>query len=278
MNSLYGWVLGHGHMGSHHLKKLLQLPGVHAEAYDPPKGLTPSRNDPQFAVVATPAQTHRTVAEPLLKRGIPVLIEKPIATNRQDAEILARYPNCFVGHIERFNPAWRAIQSCQNPKFIHAERMGAFTHRSVDIGVALDLMIHDIDLCLSMDDSPIQDIRSISMGLHTTQDLLNARIETEKCVFQLTASRIAQKGQRQLRVFTDTAYWSLDLQNQKAKTVSWHEGSISESHLTIPKTDALAQQIRCFVAHVRGETTFPITGAEGLRALDVALRVTEACR
>ena len=278
MSSLYGWVVGHGHMGSLHLKKLLHMPDIDAEAYDPPKGLIPSRTDPDFAIVATPAHSHRSAAEALLKRGIPVLIEKPIATNREDAQWLAKQPNCFVGHIERFNPAWQALDQNGRPKFIQAERMGRFSHRSIDIGVALDLMIHDIDLCLALSDSPIQDIRTIAMGLHTPQDLINTRIETTDCVFQLTASRISKHAQRQLRIFSDTTYWSLDLQQQTIKTASWIDGEMVDRQIEIPKRDALESQLRCFVDHVLERTSFPVSGEEGLRALDLALSVTEACR
>lgn len=277
MNPIYGWVVGNGHMGSRHLNKLGEFANVSVEAYDPPKGLVPSNTNPDFAIVATPAHSHKMVAEKLLKMGIPVLIEKPIATTREDAAVLARYPNCFVAHIERFNPTWAAMP-IKSPRFIQAERMGPFTHRSTDIGVALDLMIHDIDLCLSLDNGAIREIHAISMGVHTNQDLINARIETDNCVFQLTASRISQKSQRQFRVFSESSYWSADMQNKTLKTVSWTSGSPQEKEIHVPKQDALEKQLQTFVAHVRGEDVYPTRGEQGLAALELALQISEACR
>jgi predicted dehydrogenase len=277
MTPIYGWVVGHGHMGSRHLKKLGQFTNVNAEAYDPPKGLVPKRSNPDFVIVATPANSHRTVAESFLKLGIPVLIEKPIATNMEDARILAGYPNCFVAHIERFNPTWKAMK-VTSPRFIQAERIGPFTNRSTDIGVALDLMIHDIDLCLSLDKGAILDVRAISMGVHTNQDLINARIETENCVFQLTASRISQKSQRHFRVFSESSYWSADMQKKSLKIASWAEGVPQEKEIQAPPQDALEEQLKTFVAHVRGEDVFPTSGVHGFEALDLALQISEACR
>ena len=264
-------------MGSLHLKKLLQRPDVEAEIYDPPKGLMPSRNNPDFVIVATPAHCHRAAAQPFLAKDIPVLIEKPIATNRKDAACLAKHSNCFVAHIERFNPAWNALSSDIQPKFIQSERMGQFSNRSIDIGVALDLMIHDIDLCLSLTQSPITDVRSIAMGVHTDQDLINARIETDNCVFQLTASRISKQVTRQIRLFTDSAYWSLNLQTQSAKRAQWTENTMTEEVIQIRTEDALENQLNAFIAQVRQEKPFPVRGEDGLRAVDLALRITEAC-
>lgn len=277
MSTLYGWVVGGGHMGSLHLKKLRQHPDVEAEVFDPPKGLTPSRNNPDFVIVATPAHSHRAAAQPFLAEGIPVLIEKPIATNRKDAAWLASNSNCFVAHIERFNPAWNALTTDIKPKFIQSERMGQFSNRSIDIGVVLDLMIHDIDLCLSLTQSPITDVRAIGMGLHTDQDLINARIEATDCIFQLTASRISKQITRQIRLFTDSAYWSLNLQSQSVKRAQWMENRVTEEVISVRTEDALENQLNAFIAQVRQEKAFPIRGEDGYRAVDLALRVTEAC-
>ncbi|MGC6510352.1 MAG: Gfo/Idh/MocA family protein [Myxococcota bacterium] len=277
MSNLYGWVVGGGHMGSLHLKKLLKHKDVDVEVYDPPKGLTPSRSNPDFAIVATPAHSHKVAAQPFLAYGIPVLIEKPIATTREDAAWLAKHPNCFVAHIERFNPTWKILDGGCQPKFIQAERMGQFSNRSIDIGVALDLMIHDIDLCLSLTNGPIQDIRAIAMGLHTKQDLINARIETSECVFQLTASRISRQVTRQVRLFSSSEYWSLNLQSQSAKMAKWTVKTVEEQEIPIPPEDALENQINGFMDHVRQIREFPIRGEAGFRAVDLALRITEAC-
>jgi predicted dehydrogenase len=277
MINTYGWVVGFGHMGALHHKKLSQFRGVEVEILDPLKSLKPKRDDPQFAIVATPAHTHIDVAGPLLERGIPVLIEKPLATCPEDSKRLAQFPNCFVGHIERFNPVWKHISTLK-PRFIQSDRMSPFSKRSTDINVALDLMIHDIDLILALDHSPVQDVRAIGMGLHTDLDLINARIETKQSVIQLTASRISKTPIRQFRIFTEKAYWSADLHAHKLQCSDWSTGERVDRVVFIEKSDPLESELRCFLNQVWGKGQFPVTGKIGHDALMLATQLAQTCQ
>ena len=175
------------------------------------------------ASIATPTAFHESCAAPLLERSIACLIEKPLAGSVESARRiveLARLHRTLVqvGHSERFNPAVRAISELDiHPRFIEVDRVSPMTFRSIDVGVVFDIMIHDIDITLMMARSPLREVRASGVAvLGEHEDVANARLEFEDgCVANLTASRLALKTERRLRVFSETSYISL---NYAAKT------------------------------------------------------------
>ena len=168
--------------------------------------------------VAVPTEYHGQIAEPFLSKGIPVLVEKPLAMSLPEARKmlqLAKEHNCTlqVGYSERFNPVVQAMQRLHiEPKYMESQRISPYTFRSTDIGVVLDIMIHDIDIMLSLAQSSIKEVRASGvkvLGQH--EDIANVRLEFENgCVASLTASRLALKTERKIRIFSEQAYLSLD--------------------------------------------------------------------
>ena len=178
--------------------------------------------------VSVPTEYHRQVAEPFLCRGIGVLVEKPLAGTLEDARFmleLARAHNCTlqVGYSERFNPIVQAMKKLQfKPRFIEAQRISPYTFRSTDVSVVLDMMIHDIDIILSMARSPIKDVQAVGVNvLGEHGDIANVRILFEDgCVATLMASRLALKTLRKIRVFSEDAYLSLDYLQKEGVMIS----------------------------------------------------------
>ena len=174
------------------------------------------------ASVATPTNAHFAIARPLLENGKHLLIEKPIAENTAEASELAelalhRHLVLQVGHVERFNPVLSALEErLTHPRFIEAHRLSPFPNRSTDIGVVLDLMIHDLEIVLHLVRSPVQSIDAVGVPvLSKREDIANARIRFENgCVANITSSRISPERMRKIRVFQEDAYLSLDYQNQ----------------------------------------------------------------
>lgn len=169
--------------------------------------------------IAAPTSEHFALAKPLIQAGIPVLIEKPLASDVAQAKNiveLAKQTNCLVavGHSERCNPVVQAIKRLQiEPKFIEAARISPYPFRSTDIGVILDIMIHDIDIILSLAASKVVSVEAVGIGVidPNTEDICNARITFENgCIANVTASRLALKTERKVRVFSRQAYLSVD--------------------------------------------------------------------
>ena len=179
---------------------------------------------PQLAAasIAVPTLHHSTAAEPLLQRGIACLVEKPLALNVVEAGSLADLADqcgaiLQVGHTERFNPAVRAVDLLEvTPRFMEVDRVSPMTFRSLDIGVVMDMMIHDLDIVLHFADSPLRDVSAAGVAvLAEHEDVANARLVFDSgCVANLTASRLALKTQRKLRLFSEEAYVSLDYQKR----------------------------------------------------------------
>lgn len=265
---------GLGRMGRHHERHLRAL-GCAVEIEDPALGLQ-AAGPCDAAVIAAPTSLHAAVALPLLRAGIPCLIEKPLAASLAEAEELASYP-LMVGHIERFNPAFRLLPP--GVRFLQAERLAPFTGRAGDVDVILDLMIHDIDLFLSLDpaDPPIR-VEADGLALpdrigsgHT--DIAQARLRTARGrAATLTASRVSRGAARSLRAFLPGEYWSLDLKDRRAHRVRWG-ASLHEEAIPVPEEDALRCELEAFLAGARGERPFPITGADGLAALRIAEQI-----
>jgi predicted dehydrogenase len=295
-------VLGAGHMGRYHAEKFAarsdcQLAAVadversRAEALASKLGCraVPDYRDllgkADAAVVSVPTERHHEVARACLEAGMHVLVEKPIAVDLAQAEDLigqarARGLVLHVGHVERYNPAFRALaERMQRPLLMDAERLSGFKRRGADVDVVLDLMIHDIDLVLALAKAPVSDVRACGFRVLTADiDIATARIEfADGCVANLSASRVSQAPVRKIRVFQPDVYVSGDLQAGKLRYVRQSRGVIEEVEENYPGGDALAAQAEGFVHAIKGAPA-GVDGEGGRRALGVALEVGRLVR
>ncbi len=239
--------------------------------------------------VAVNTQHHYAVAKELLEAGIDVLVEKPVTTTvgegQELLELAVRGQRVLqVGHLERFNPAIRAIAGLiTQPRFIECQRLAPFTERGTDVDVVLDVMIHDIDLLLAMVPSPLRSVEAVGVPVLTPSvDIANARLRfANGCIANVTASRVSLKRERKFRVFQGDAYFSIDFDQRQVRVCrreAGHDGrppSLSFEQLVVTDGDALANEIEAFVGAVRERETPPVTGWDGLRALEVAHVVRE---
>jgi predicted dehydrogenase len=238
--------------------------------------------------IAVPTELHHAVARGFLDAGVHVLVEKPIARTLEEADALvalarSRGALLAVGHLERFNPAFRALAAAlDKPLFIDCERLSGFKQRGIDVDVVLDLMIHDIDLVLSLAKSEIAQLSACGFCVLTDSiDIANLRIEfADGCVANLSASRVSQQPVRKLRVFQHDRYASADLQAGKLRVVrrDARGGGVSEDEEEFDDRDALRAEIEGFVAAVRDGRPPPVSGEDGRRALALALEVGRLVR
>jgi predicted dehydrogenase len=240
--------------------------------------------------IAVPTENHYPIARACLKAGIHVLVEKPMTRTLEEAEHLielAKSHGCVlqVGHLERFSPALLALRGTLNhPLFIESHRITQFRERGTDVSVVLDLMIHDIDLILSMVDSPIVAIRPMGFPVLTEEiDIANARLEfANGCVAHVTASRVSRSLMRKMRLFQPDSYISIDyLEHTIAICRRLYDQSrvrIVEEVRSFRQGDALMLEIRAFVEAVKNGTPPVVSGEEGKRALAVALAISHAIR
>jgi predicted dehydrogenase len=240
--------------------------------------------------VATPTVNHHEVTCACLAAGINVLVEKPIARTLAEADEMIRKAEAgglvlHVGHIERFNPAFRALQKkISHPRFFEAHRMGIFTPRSLDIDVVMDLMVHELDIIASLVGREVVKIEAVGIPILTQKiDLANARLEfADGCVANITASRVSGERLRKLRVFQPNEYYSLDYSEQQvaicqllpAKTPGVLP-EIAAGSLEVIKHEPLRAEIEEFVSAAQTGKATGVTGAEGRRALALALEVLE---
>ncbi|NJN45891.1 MAG: Gfo/Idh/MocA family oxidoreductase [Candidatus Competibacteraceae bacterium] len=236
--------------------------------------------------VVVPTQNHFEVAEFFLEHGVHVLVDKPMTTTVAQAERLiqaAKRNGCLlqVGHLERFNPAFTATRPLlHQPLFIESHRLAPFKPRGIDVNVVLDLMIHDIDLVLSIVGAPLRQLSAIGVPVLTTgADIANARLEfSNGCVANLTASRVSNKSERKLRIFQPNAYFSLDLQ-EKNMTVHRKQGDGDDLRIIVetqhyPQADALYLQLQAFLQAVQQGAVPEVTGEDGKLALATAMQIT----
>ena len=183
-----------------------------------------------------------------------------------------------IGHVERFNSAFTTIEPiAQNPLFIECHRLNLFPNRSLDIGVVMDLMIHDIDIILGLVKSPIKDIQAVGINVLTDkEDIANARLTfANGCVCNVTASRISPEVTRKIRLFTKNAYISLDYAKQEANMYSKDERGIHKRNIPIEKEEPLKKELEHFLDCVREDQRPKVSGVEGREALKVALEITQ---
>lgn len=232
--------------------------------------------------VAVPTIAHREVGCHLMERGVHVLMEKPIAPTLADATALVDTSRgtgrvLQIGHIERFNPVMRELErKLTRPRFIEAHRLSPFPNRSIDIGVVLDVMIHDLEIILHLVRSPLAHIEAVGVAVLTTrEDIANARLRFENgCVANVTASRISPDRMRKLRVFQEDCYVSLDYQEQ-AGVIHWREGmEIMRAEVEVEKDEPLRLELAAFVASVAAGAEPTVSGQQGTAALALALGIT----
>lgn len=299
MNKLRAAVVGVGYLGRFHAQKHAALEGVElvgvADA-DPRRAaeIGSEVGAPAYAdyrellgrvdlvSVAVPTEKHHAVARDFLKAGAHVLVEKPITQTLEQADALIELARAHgrllqVGHLERFNPAWLVLKPrIQTPLFIEAHRLAPFKPRSTDVNVALDMMIHDLDLILSFVESPVAEVRASGAPVLTDGvDIGNARIAfANGCVANITASRVSTGTMRKMRIFQKDEYLSIDFHACRVSTCHKTEDStIVSEEVAIPPGDALMSEIQAFVAAVANGGPAPVTGEDGRRALALALEV-----
>lgn len=240
--------------------------------------------------IAVPTPMHHAIACAALERGVHVLVEKPIATTVQEARemvALAARRNCVlqVGHLERFNPAIvAAVGRLQTPRFVESHRLAPFKQRGTDVSVVLDLMIHDIDLIQELVGRPIESIDAVGAQVFSGEiDIVNARIRFEGgCVANTTASRVSLKQERKIRIFQDDAYLSIDMQQKILTVIRKKDAAPVESPAQVSieeesfdQGDALRDEIAAFLQAIRSKTSPVVTGEDGLRALETAMKITQ---
>lgn len=244
----------------------------------------------EAATVVTPTVQHFAVASEFLAAGKDVLCEKPLTATLEEADRLVELAEAGgrilqVGHLERFNPpVEEMVRRVKRPMFIEVNRIAPFKARATDVDVALDLMIHDLDIILALVGEEPAEIRAVGvpvLGQHA--DIVNARVEFPGgCVANLTASRLALKDERKMRVFQPDAYLALDFKKRKLLVVSgveYRPGSLPKVTADRPrfaKADPLEEELKAFVDSVRTRQTPRVSGRDGRRALAAALAV-QAC-
>lgn len=305
-------VIGAGALGFHHIRLLRNVPGASLVGFhdsDPERASRVSselgvRSFPsvealldqvEAAVIVVPTPAHFDVAGPALKRGIHLLIEKPIATTVEQANgllALARESKALlqVGHVERFNRAVRAaLPYLESPRFIESERLAPFNPRGSDVAVVLDLMIHDIDLVHALVRDRVTDVRAVGVGVLTNVDMTNAWLHFERgAVANIKASRVSRDKLRKLRIFQRNGYFSLDLADgggefyrlradvdlvELAKASQSIEKFVERIKLKAPEGEPLRLEHESFIAAIQGQAPVVVTGEDGRDALEVALRI-----
>jgi predicted dehydrogenase len=235
------------------------------------------------ATVAAPTAVHHEIGRALLARGKHVLIEKPITETSAQAEDLVRLARersliLQVGHIERFNPILSALeQRLTRPRFIESHRLSPYPFRSVEIGVVLDLMIHDLEIILHLVRSPVQSIDAVGVPvLSKREDIANARIRFESgCVANVTASRISPEKMRKIRVFQEDTYLSLDYQAQAGEIFRLVDGQITRETVAVEKEEPLKRELQSFVECTRHGVQPVVSGSGATAALELAIEITE---
>jgi len=293
-------VVGAGAFGRHHLRVLSQLEGAELVAVvDTERGraeaaaqqygcaaLTEARelsDRAQAAVVAVPTSAHAEVGCALLEEGIDVLVEKPIAADLPSAARLVETARrrgrvLQVGHLERFNPAVSALtRMVRLPLFFEVHRLSVFTPRSLDVDVVLDLMIHDLDIVLSLTGQEPEEIRAAGISILSPKvDIANVRLAFPSgCVANFTASRVSTERVRKLRLFQPHQYISVDYARQDGVVLEvGSDRAVRPSPLAVEKAEPLALELEAFLKAVETRGTPAVTGEEASRALAVALAIT----
>lgn len=308
MSNLKCAVVGVGYLGKFHAQKYHKIPGCDLVAVvdrleesalqvaqplgcDAISDYSELLGHVDAVSIVVPTQAHYSVCKDFLKAGVHVLVEKPMTTTLEQADeliALAEQKNLVlaVGHLERFNPAALALEPLlDNPRFIDSSRLAPFKSRATDVSVLLDLMIHDVDLILSLVDSELESVDCSGARVLTRDiDIANARIRfVNGCVANITASRVSSKSERKMRVFQSLACHSLDFQ---ARTLTSYKGAvdamtdpehaIDRTEQSFGEADPLYSEILDFVQSVQNQRAPKVSGRAGRRALEAVQKITEA--
>lgn len=297
-------VVGVGHLGRFHAQKHKMIDGVElvgvcdvfkdqavkvaaemgVQAFTNPSELI---GKVDAVTIAASTESHFELGQLFLNAGVHVLMEKPIAASSEQAQLLCEIADqkklkFQIGHVERFNPALQAVRSkLEKPLFIECHRLAPFKVRSTEVDVVLDLMIHDLDVILSLVQSEPILVSAVGTPVLTKKiDIANARIEfASGAVANVTASRVSQSTQRKFRVFQANQYLSIDFQtgevNLLTKTGEWTEGNIPLEHdsYSLEKGDALLEETKSFVAAIVEDKPVVVSGHDGLKALRLAEKI-----
>jgi len=308
-------VFGVGHLGKFHLNnwkeiKDIELVGFYdpndsaaqevSEKYQLPRFLDPERlMDACDAVdIVAPTNFHFELCEKAIKRGKHVFVEKPLANTMDEARILVKLVKesnvkMQVGHVERFNPAYLATRDLDlNPMFIEVHRLAQFNPRGTEVSVILDLMIHDIDIILSLVKSEVKHISASGVAVMTdTPDMANIRIEFNNgCVANLTSSRISMKKMRKMRLFQKDGYIGIDFLNKKTEIIRLKtpqdldaftfdldtphgKRSIAILNPNVPEVNAIKMELEKFRDAVLNNTPTIVSEVDGYRAMDIAHQI-----
>ena len=310
-------VFGVGHLGKFHLNNWKEIPGTELVGfYDPndetAKEVTEKYQLPRFLDadelidscdvidVVAPTNFHFELCEKAIKKGKHVFVEKPLANTMDEARQLVKLVKesgikLQVGHVERFNPAFLAIKDMQlNPMFIEVHRLSQFNPRGTEVSVILDLMIHDIDIILSIVKSDVKNISASGVSVMTeTPDIANVRIEFDNgCVANLTSSRISMKKMRKIRLFQKDTYIGIDFLNKKTEIIKLKEPqdanvfafeietpagrkTIAVANPIIPEINAIKKELEEFKYSIINNTRTVVSEMDGLMAMDIAHQILE---
>ena len=305
-------VVGVGHLGKFHLNYWKEIPGVELVGFFDPNDDTarevsdkyqlPRFLDPHSLLkacdaidIVAPTNFHFEWCEKAIKMGKHVFVEKPLAHTMEEARQLVKLVEesgikFQVGHVERFNPAFLAVKDLElNPLFIEVHRLAQFNPRGTEVSVILDLMIHDIDIILSIVKSDVKSISASGVGVITeTPDIANVRIEFHNgCVANLTSSRISMKKMRKVRLFQKDAYIGIDFLNKKAEIIKLKgpqdsnvfafdietpvgKKTIAVANPSVPEVNAIKMELEEFKNAIINNTRTLVSEMDGLMAMDVA--------
>jgi predicted dehydrogenase len=292
-------VVGVGHIGKNHARLYAELAGAEFTAiYDTDRATAEQRAaeygvravtsledfaaEVDAASIATPTNTHFEIGRELLGRGKHLLVEKPITDSPAHASELAEMAAARglvlqVGHVERFNPVLSALEKrLTNPRFIEAHRLSPYPNRSTDIGVVLDLMIHDLEIILHLVRAPVQAIDAVGVPvLSRGEDIANARIRFENgCVANITSSRISPEQMRKIRVFQEDVYLSLDYQNQTGEMYRRTSEGLKREDVEIERDEPLKRELAAFIECAATGRAPKVSGFQGAAALELAVEIT----
>jgi predicted dehydrogenase len=294
-------IAGTGYLGRLHARILTEIPEATAVGFVEPNdevanevatnlklkrfdSVAAMASEIDCAVVATPTTLHHDVARELLEANVDVMIEKPITRTADEARALIALAKergriIQVGHVERYNPAVTAIAGLvHDVRYFEAERLGVFTSRSLDVDVLLDLMIHDINLVLSLLREEVVEIRAVGVPVLTDKvDITNVRLELANgAVANLTASRVSQDRVRKVRLFGSDSYISIDTREQEVKGYRLEGRKIVPLEVNVEKKEPLRAELESFLECVRERKRAIVSGEDGLAAVELAARVAAA--
>jgi len=310
-------VFGVGHLGKYHLNNWKEIAGVELVGFFDPDDATAKEvadkyQLPRFLDIATlinvcdavdvvaPTNFHFEICEASIKKGKHVFVEKPLANTMTEARTLVKLAaesgiKFQVGHVERFNPAFLAVKDLQlNPMFIEVHRLAQFNPRGTEVSVILDLMIHDIDIILSIVKSDVKSISASGVGVLTeTPDIANVRIEFHNgCVANLTSSRISMKKMRKMRIFQKDSYIGIDFLNKKSEVIKLKEKgdldtfsfdietpggtrTIAIANPFVPEVNAIKKELEEFTEAINNNTKTIVSEMDGLMAMEVAHQILD---